>query len=389
MDELVSVMVIYRILAYCKAIARNILKYIKRSEYHLILKKKNSNYRPMPHEIYTRQKLEELCKFPKGKIDACNEMGDFYELSIIVPAYNVEQYIEKCVESILNQKTKYKFELIIVNDGSTDNTYSIIQQYKNRKNVVIINQENGGHSSARNSALKHINGKYLMFVDSDDYILPGAIDALLDKAIQNNADMVEGSAFSFYDNGKISRFFRHWNSLNSISPIDTFYGYPWGKVIKSVLFSDIKFPDGFWFEDTLFVMILYPKATNSYTIKKEVYAYRVNMSGITQTAKKNFRSIESLWITEYLMGEQKKRNLLSESTYNQFFDQIAMNDARVRQLGNDVRKMVFEESVRLYQLYYKNCFFSIHSEKAKKLHNYIIAFNEEMALTLLENWNYL
>lgn len=66
------------------------------------------------------------------------------------------------------------------------------------------------------------------------------------------------------------------------------------------------------------------------------------------------------------MGEQKKRNLLSESIYNQFFDQIAMNDARVRQLGNEVRKMVFEESVRLFQLYYKNCFFSIHSEKAKK-----------------------
>ena len=89
------------------------------------------------------------------------------------------------------------------------------------------------------------------------------------------------------------------------------------------------------------------------------------------------------------MGEQKKRNLLSESTYNQFFDQIAMNDARVRQLGNDVRKMVYEESVGLYQLYYKDCFFSIHSEKAKKLYNYIIAFNEEMALTLLENWTYL
>ena len=112
MDELVSVIVMYRILAYCKAIARNILKYIKRFEYHLILKKKNSNYVPMPHEIYTRQKLEEFCKFPKGKIDDCNEMGDFYELSIIVPAYNVEQYIEKCVESILNQKTKYKFELM-------------------------------------------------------------------------------------------------------------------------------------------------------------------------------------------------------------------------------------------------------------------------------------
>ena len=151
-----------------------------------------------------RNKLLNVCLFPKGTVTANNSISNTIDLTIIVPAYNVESYIEQCMDSILRQETKYAYEVIIVNDGSTDGTQNIIRRYKSIDNIRIINRINGGLSAARNSALEESNGRYLMFVDSDDYILPYAIEKLLDKAYRYDADIVEGSAFSFFEDGRIS-----------------------------------------------------------------------------------------------------------------------------------------------------------------------------------------
>ena len=91
-----------------------------------------------------------------------------YDLQIIVPAYNVESYIAECIDSILAQRTSFRILVTVVNDGSTDQTFSVLQRYADCPEICIIQQENKGFSGARNAALKHIRASYIMFVDADD-----------------------------------------------------------------------------------------------------------------------------------------------------------------------------------------------------------------------------
>ena len=98
-----------------------------------------------------------------------------FDLTIIVPAYNAEKWICECMDSVLNQDTSYSYKVIAVNDGSVDQTPALLERYASDSRVTIVHQENRGHSGARNCALRNINSKYVMFVDSDDIFLPGAV----------------------------------------------------------------------------------------------------------------------------------------------------------------------------------------------------------------------
>ena len=110
------------------------------------------------------------------------------EVSIIVPIYNSEKYISACIESILHQTYK-DFELLLIDDGSTDNTNNIIKKYKDSR-IKIYRQENKGTGAARNLGMKHANGNYLTFVDSDDAIEQRYLEIMLNACKNNNADIV-------------------------------------------------------------------------------------------------------------------------------------------------------------------------------------------------------
>lgn len=121
-------------------------------------------------------------------------------VSIIVPVYNVENYIFKCLSSIINQSYK-NLEILIVDDGSEDNSINIAKELIDGR-CVILKKENGGLSSARNYGLKRATGSYIMFVDSDDWLEKNAIELLLTNIKKNNADIVQGEAIYFYENHK-------------------------------------------------------------------------------------------------------------------------------------------------------------------------------------------
>ena len=125
-------------------------------------------------------------------------------VSVIIPVYNMEQFLNACVDSVLSQ-TYPSLEIILVNDGSKDNSPAICEEIaKEHHQVVLIHQENRGVSVARNTGMQQATGKYLMFLDADDRLPEGAVKALIEAAEQNNADMTIGR---IYPNGKFMHNF--------------------------------------------------------------------------------------------------------------------------------------------------------------------------------------
>ena len=124
-------------------------------------------------------------------------------VSIIVPVYNVEKYLERCLDSLINQTLK-DIEIILVDDGSTDDSGNICDKYaKKDKRIKVIHKENGGLSDARNIGLSIANGRYLQFVDSDDFIHKQMIEILYNTIINNNADISICDFDKVYENTKI------------------------------------------------------------------------------------------------------------------------------------------------------------------------------------------
>lgn len=223
-----------------------------------------------------------------GKSCLCkNEINPVHDLHIIVPVYNTAQYVVECLDSILYQETKYSIFISIINDGSTDNSKSALDTYISsltgsplQHKLAIIHQSNQGPSAARNTALKNIVGRYVMFVDSDDRLMPGAIESLMSAALSNNADIAEGNSTS-----------------------GSCYGFAWGKVYDAELFRNIHFPPGYWFEDTINALFLYHICRKRITIKGVYYYYRPNESSIMNTFKGTSRSIDSLWVSRRVLSD--------------------------------------------------------------------------------------
>ena len=126
------------------------------------------------------------------------------DISVIVPAYNAEKYIRPCLDSILNQ-TKKEFEIIVVNDGSKDNTLKILNEYKEQYSDIInvIDQENQGLSVTRNNAIKVAKGKYVVFIDSDDYVKSDMLEKLYDKAVSGGYDVVASDVNCIYPDKEV------------------------------------------------------------------------------------------------------------------------------------------------------------------------------------------
>ena len=261
---------------------------------------------PFRHKIFYRdykdaiKYLKDISDMPSGTIYADNRLVPKYDLHIIVPAYNVEQFVGKCLDSIVSQRTRFSYIATIINDGSTDKTLEVIQRYQANPHIEIITQNNKGFSGARNRGLRKLYGTYTMFVDSDDYLCDNAIEDLMSKALEWNADIVEGSVYCFR-NKKTTSYMQHKSSFSQNEFNDNdLWGQPWGKVVRSDYFVNLCFPDGYWYEDSIFQYCVYPFCKKIYTLSNYVYAHRQNPSGITQRSKGNIKSIDHYWIMLYL-----------------------------------------------------------------------------------------
>lgn len=254
-----------------------------------------------------------------------------YDLQIIIPVYNVENYIEECIDSVIRQQTKYKVKTVIINDGSKDRSREILKKYEHHQDIEIIDQENRGFSGARNRGLEEIDARYIMFLDSDDRLIGGAIEKLLYKAYQTNADIVAGSYRTFNEKKILSsKAFKEEDYATHSGG-----GYVWGKIFKSNIFKSIGFPEGYWFEDTLNSLIISDLSKHNSIIESLVYDYRQNPKGITQTSKGSIKNIDSYWVTKQLLQDRLILGLQDDQRlYEQMLKQVCWNCIRVASIGN-------------------------------------------------------
>lgn len=164
------------------------------------------------------------------------------KVSVIIPVYNGEKYLNKCLDSIINQ-TYNNIEIVIVNDGSIDNSLNIIKKYlKKDKRIKLINKENEGQAKARNIALENITGDYCLFVDSDDYVELNMISDLLKVAKNNNSDIVSSNLLRIYDDGTKS-IMKGFNKITDDNKINFMLSDPGpcAKLFKTKFLKQQKF----------------------------------------------------------------------------------------------------------------------------------------------------
>ena len=238
-------------------------------------------------------------------------------VSVIVPVYKVEKYLEKCVDSIINQTYK-NLEIILVDDGSPDNCPKMCDLYaKEDKRVKVIHKQNGGLSDARNAGLDIMTGNFVCFVDSDDWVEKNYVEEMLNIQQKTNADVVacginlvneetgEISIFKcskenvIYEDNKILRKYFKKNEIIS--------GVAWNKLYKKYIFEHLRYPKGRIYEDNAIILQILHKCKKLVVIKDRLYNYLKRRNSIMLTG----------------MTEQKlKSMILNNEERTQFLIQI-------------------------------------------------------------------
>jgi glycosyltransferase involved in cell wall biosynthesis len=266
-------------------------------------------------------------------------------LTIVVPVFNAEKYLTKCIDSILAQKTSLTHELVIVDDGSTDSSTALLDKYANRSQVTILRLINSGVSVARNEGIRRARGKYVMFVDADDYLPDHCVESLLSRAMRDGVDVVQGSYWIVdgENNVQNTQVFNETVAASADPEAREISGYPWGKVIKRELFKSVLFPEGMAYEDTIFAFVLLPLATSYVSLAQPVYYYRVNPRGLTASLVKNPRALDAYWIVRKLLAERKSLGMPAD---NRIFNQVktqfgALLYSRLKNFDDGIKKAVF------------------------------------------------
>ena len=213
-------------------------------------------------------------------------------LSVIIPAYNVENTLRRCVESVLSQSVD-GMEVIIVDDGSEDGTARICDEYDGKKNIKIVHQKNAGLSEARNKGLDIAEGELITFVDSDDYLEAGTYKRLVEMMEQHPTyDILEYSVVK--EDGTRTLFSlslpdREYTDMAQYWIAGSAYShcYAWNKIYRKKLFDNVRFPKGKKFEDVYTLPLLLRNAGKVVTTHLGLYHYTYNVDGITVSADGN------------------------------------------------------------------------------------------------------
>lgn len=251
-----------------------------------------------------------------------------YELSIIVPVYNTEKYIRQCIDSILNQEFQ-NFELLLIDDGSTDLSGDICDEYANKDNrIVVFHKSNGGQSSARNIGIDNAKGNYIGFVDSDDWIHKDMYAKLLKKSIETNSEIVACNISLMLKNGTFRKYsgasenyqYDKISAMKEVFRNQNLTFSPCNKIYKKTLFDNLRFNEKIILEDKDLSYQLIDKCYRVYYLHEAYYYYRYNQDS-TLRSKFNLKRIDEYYVQkkmyEYYL---KKYPSFSHSVYKNVFE---------------------------------------------------------------------
>ena len=228
------------------------------------------------------------------------------KLSVIVPVYKAEAWLNECVDSLLNQTLK-DLEIILVNDGSPDRSGEIMADYAARfpETVRTLTLSNGGQGRARNRGIELARGEYLGFVDSDDYVLPEMYETLCRVADTEGADIVDCEIEAFYENGATERL-RTWRDGKPIAAA----GSACNKLFRRSTVGEIRFPEGLKYEDFGFSAKLLLRSRKTVHLPDALYRYRVGQPSTmhNQNSRMNLDLLEIMEDLRESMDAEKDRD---------------------------------------------------------------------------------
>ncbi|HEY5587614.1 MAG TPA: glycosyltransferase [Candidatus Paceibacterota bacterium] len=302
------------------------------------------------------------------------------KISVIIPVYNTQEYLRKCIESVLLQ-TLNDIEIIIVDDGSTDNSLNIIKEFVDRNNIILISKENEGQGAARNNALDVCSGKYIAFLDSDDYIEKNMLEDMYLKANKYNLDIlickykcvdingieIIGETVEFVD----SQIIDSDKCIKEFFTNNTVEGFSWNKIFHRRLFTEenIRYPTNMKYEDIPTVFNLISNSNKIGFINNKYYYYVQRTDSTTNDLSvKNIK--DHLLSMEMIYDILKKRNLVKkyEQEYQYYFlksiidyySLIYCNKDKREDIKFEILKIEFKFKIKIhYTKFVFNKYFSI------------------------------
>lgn len=258
------------------------------------------------------------------------------EISVVIPVYNVEKYLKQCIDSVVNQTFK-DIEIICIDDGSSDSSLDILNEYaKKDDRFKILTQENKGPSYTRNRGIDTARGKYLYFMDSDDYIEPESLEELYDIAETNSTDCIIFKMINF-DDETGEKYTTEYYEMEFLSELvgDNVFSHsdikgeiyliavsPQGKFFNLDFIRNIKFPEDVIFEDNVFFLEVLLKAERLYFYDKHLCNRRIR-SGSLMTSKKNFT--DYITVSNMMVDMSKEHGVYNDEYKPQLFEKIIKN----------------------------------------------------------------
>lgn len=261
--------------------------------------------------------------FPGKKNNFISKYIDFFvterienpKISVIIPAYNTEKYIEQCLGSVIRQTLK-EIEILVIDDGSKDGTLDIIREFeKADKRVAVLTQENAGPSAARNRAIEVAKGEFISFVDADDWIDDNFLEKLYTKAVGNNCDIAAATIVRKRKNTQKYRV--HYTEEKIYSSLKEKVDickipeccYIWNKIYKTDLVKQLKFKENVYFEDVIWLPQILDMSDKLITVPDTAYWYRVNQNSIVKKLCKKNNQTDSYEAKKFLLKYLSQRGI--------------------------------------------------------------------------------
>lgn len=309
-------------------------------------------------------------------------------ISIIIPVYNVCEYLEKCLDSVINQ-TYTNLEIILVDDGSSDGSEKICDEYALKdKRIKVIHKENRGVASARNEGVKHSTGVYIGWIDSDDYACPNMFERLYELAQKNNADIVICSNYINEindDDSKAEVYTKTVKDVMSDVLLDEITSHLWNKLFKRKLFDNIIFPDISVAEDVAVMHKIFEKANNVTFTNEKLYLYfRRRSNNLTNNYKlmaENRICRAEQFIERSVYADKKGLNDVSDKLFAKgihfyisgyLYQLISRDDCRTNKKG--IRSILSNSNKKLLS--------NIYVSKTDKVLASLIIYNANILLKL-------